>query len=387
MSGWFTRASSVFRRPAPEIEQPFEIACECGLVHKGIRRARFQRIICRDCGTSKFVLPRDVYPPPREIAKPRPAPVPLQVVKPSEVQRIPDDEEYSNGDGQVAIAEPPKKAAKPARAKAKPKKPEEPRLLTVPSDGRFWTPFRFVTLGIAISLLLLAGVLVRKYRRDSAIDVLRTAGEKAEAAVQERDWATAAERFGAAVKAVTILDRTDIAAKRLRQGFAETSAILDLHSGTLGDVLRDAEKHLDDKPEAWKQQFDIQHRGKWFVFETPLTTDEDDPNVWSFQYPQPVGEEGRIGVVHADLKVFQAIQSLEPGTPVIFAAPIESCELSGGRRQWNVRLNPDAGFLWANLETYRGLGFEFNEWHPEDDTKAALERQSKWIGVQADAEK
>ena len=65
MAGWLTKAAGAFRGEQPEQPAPFEVVCQCGVQHSGVRRRKPQRIICRACGTALFVLPRDGYPPPQ----------------------------------------------------------------------------------------------------------------------------------------------------------------------------------------------------------------------------------------------------------------------------------------------------------------------------------
>jgi len=64
MSEWISKAANVFKRDVSETPQPFEVHCECGQKHGGIRRSRQQHLVCKTCGSSLFVLPHDTYPPP-----------------------------------------------------------------------------------------------------------------------------------------------------------------------------------------------------------------------------------------------------------------------------------------------------------------------------------
>lgn len=62
MSSWISKAANVFRKEGPAPPPQFEISCECGQAHTGVRRSRHQHIVCKSCGVSLFVLPKDIYP-------------------------------------------------------------------------------------------------------------------------------------------------------------------------------------------------------------------------------------------------------------------------------------------------------------------------------------
>jgi len=375
MSGWFTKASNVFRRAAPEVEHPFELTCDCGLAHHGLRRARHQRIVCRDCGASRFVLPRDVYPAPREArTKPKPAPEPLPVLAP--VEEKPVDLAVDRDEPKAATKGRPSKRKTVERDSA-------PEFLVVKDQRRFWTPLRFISLGIAAALVLIAVILVQKQRRDWATSELRTAGDAALAAAAAGDWNAARDNFARAVKAVNILGRDNASSRRIRQGLRETEALTGLNSESLGEMLESADRQAD-KPDDWKRNFDLRYRGSWVVLESLLKKVEGDDGeeYWSVVYPYSVGEESRRVVIRADLDAFKSLKRLSPEQPVVFAAQLDSCELSKSKKEWNIALRSESGFLWADPVTYGGLGFAFSEWHPEEEVKLLLRDQAKRINVE-----
>lgn len=71
MAGWLTRLAFP-GSGAPDAPQPFQVTCECGLDHSGLRRKTSQQIICRTCGAALFVLPKNVYPSPADARFKRP---------------------------------------------------------------------------------------------------------------------------------------------------------------------------------------------------------------------------------------------------------------------------------------------------------------------------
>jgi hypothetical protein len=373
MSGWFSKASNVFRRATPEAEQRFDVTCECGQAHHGLRRSRAQKIVCRDCGATRFILPRDVYPAPKEARRgPKPTPEPLPVLKPVE-DRKPEKIDLDREESTVATAvKNPKK--KPVR------KPTHPEFL-VAAERKFWSPFRMVSMGIAAVLLLIVTVLVQKQRRDYATKVLRTAGDEAVQHVELQNWPQAHERFEAAVKAINVLKRDDAAARRMQQGLRETRALTNLSGGSLVDLLEDAEKQSAD-PEAWQRTFNLRYRDQWLGIESPLKKSETDAGEeWRIEFPGTVGAKNREVVIHADLHAFSIVGSLPPEQSLIFAAQLESCELSSDNQRWDIRLRTDTGFLWCDPRTYAGLGFTFNEWHTEADVLAVLAEQARRVDI------
>jgi hypothetical protein len=373
MSGWFSKASNVFRRAVPEVEQRFELTCDCGQAHHGLRRSRAQKIVCRDCGSTRFVLPRDVYPPPRDARRePKPVPEPLPVLKPVEETK-PEKIDLEREESAVATVA---RDAKPKPAR----KPTRPEFL-VAADRRFWSPFRLVSLGIACVLLTIVVVLVQKQRRDYATKVLRTAGDEAAEFVDQQNWPRARERFEAAVKAIGVLKRDDVAARRMQQGLRETTALTGLSAGSLVDLLEDAEKQAED-PEAWQRTFNLRYRDQWLGIESPLKKSEDDAgDEWQIEFPGTVGERNREVVIHANLDVFSVVGNPPPEQALIFAAQLESCELSKDKKRWEVRLRKDTGFLWCDPRTYAGLGFTFNEWHTEAEVLATLKEQARRVDI------
>src|SRR5262245_41400572 len=78
MSGWLSRAKDALSGHAAEsVPEPIELACPCGRKIEALRRESFQRVLCKGCGESFFVLPRDVYPRPmlKKVRKVKPAKV------------------------------------------------------------------------------------------------------------------------------------------------------------------------------------------------------------------------------------------------------------------------------------------------------------------------
>jgi hypothetical protein len=268
-----------------------------------------------------------------------------------------------------------------AAAKLKPaRKPTRPEFLVV-SERKFWSPFRLVSLGIACVLLTIVFVLVQKQRRDYWTKQLRDVAGQVGQAVEARDWVAANKHYQVAAKAIGILKRDDAASRRMLQGLRETTALTGLCAGSLIDLIEDAEKEAD-KPETWEKTFNARYRDQWLGIESPLAkSDSDSGNEWRIELPGKIGDQNREVVIHANLDVFSVVGSLPPEQSLIFAAQIESCELSSDKQRWIVRLRNDSGFLWCDPRTYSGLGFTFHEWHTEGDVFAVLREQARRVDI------
>ena len=94
MSNWISKATNAFQGDDSSSAQAFELSCDCGQKHSGIRRQKWQRIVCRSCGGSLFVLQRDPYPPPKERPEPRVSPPMVDETIDEPVQPSAADDEY-----------------------------------------------------------------------------------------------------------------------------------------------------------------------------------------------------------------------------------------------------------------------------------------------------
>jgi hypothetical protein len=51
---------------------------------------------------------------------------------------------------------------------------------------------------------------------------------------------------------------------------------------------------------------------------------------------------------------------------------------------WVLRLDPESGFLWANLETWEALGFTFDAWWTREQVAKALQNQATHLELRED---
>jgi len=366
MAGWLNKASNVFRRSTPDVEQSFAVPCECGLIHRGTRRQRHQKIVCRECGAARFILSRDVYPAPRDRPRePAPPPAALPVLNPIK--------EPSGKRGKVAPNRPDKPSPKVARDAA-------PEFFVVPARGRLVTPFRVVVLSIAAVVLVTSFFVVQKVRRDAAATALREATDNAWAAVDNGDWGKAREQFDLATHAAGILGRRDNAARRLESGLRESRALEQLSSKPLLDILIEAD--LMNDPEKWKRQFTTHYEDRWLVFDGPVTLRDEG---WRVSFPVRIGKHKRPVRVLIKSSGLDAVKESEGPHGVILAARLSGIELSDDKTVWDVSFEPESGFLWSLPKTFAALGIDGGEFRAPAQTDELLARQAEKNGIQTEA--
>jgi hypothetical protein len=367
MPGWLNKASNVFRRSTPDVEHPFAVPCECGLIHRGMRRVRSQKIVCRECGAARFILPKDVYPPPRDRPKESAAPpLALPVLNP--------------------IKESPGKRGKPAAVRTEKLNPKTardaaPEFFVVPARGRLLTPFRIVVLSIAAVSLVTSYFIVQKVRRDKATTVLREATDNAWAAVENGDWAKSREQFALAVTAARTLRLRDGAARRLESGLRESRAIEQLCPKPLVEILAEAESMSADQ-EKWKRHLATHYEGRWLVFDGPVALKNDG---WQVEFPIKVGKHGRPVRVLLKSSGLDAVNEEQARRGVILAARLSTVDLNDKKTAWNVAFEPESGFLWSRPETFSALGIEGDEFRTPAQTKDVLARQAEQNGIPPEA--
>ncbi len=364
MPGWLNKASNVFRRTTPEVDHPFAVPCECGLIHRGMRRHRHQKIVCRECGASRFVLPRDVYPAPKDRPREPAPPAALPVLNPIK------ETAGKRGGRSPAAFRAEQLNPKAARDAA-------PEFFVVPARGRLVTPFRAVAVGITAVALVTAYLSIQKVRRDAAATALREATDNAWAAVDHGDWAKAREQFSLAVGAAGTLRRRDSAARRLDSGLREATAIDQLCSNSLLEILVEADSMSADV-EKWKKQFVTHYEGRWLVFDGPVALKDDG---WQVSFPVQIGKRKRPVRVVMKSSGLDGVKESDGERGVILAAKLASCELSGDKNHWIVSFEPESAFLWSLPETFIALGIDGGEFRPAAQTEALLAKQAERNGI------
>jgi hypothetical protein len=360
MGGWLTKAKSAFggRRRAPV---PFEVTSSAGRVVEGVRGTTHQVVICPATGEQLFVLPRDVYPPPRT----------AQTSSRSKGTR-----RRARRDGHAS----PERARKPAGTAPRPPREARPRRrlrdrMVRVRDGatrvRAWfTPIRTLVAVVALCLVLTTWWALHTQAIAAAEVTLRDSTSAAWAALEAGDLHAAEEAFQAVVGALDTLGRDDPA---LRRAAAEVHVATSLTPLGLVDVLAD--------PNGFDQR-----RGGWVVVDATVfrTNDNDGGPIVVVEYPFEI--DGTPLEVRADPVLFDGLElpnAADPEPfPVVFAAKLDTLTPPAGEfGYWTLTLEPNTGFLWVHDETIETVGIGPDAFRTEAELAAILDRQANADGI------
>jgi hypothetical protein len=340
-TGWFQRAAGGFGRPLPKAQpQPFEVLCDCGARLTGIREESSQRPSCDACARPVFVLPATTYPVP-----------PSLVSRWRGIEEVDESEPRAKSKGKRGARGEPKlreptgtATAKPPRSKRAASEPEAP--------ARPWiTPTRLIAVAIACALLGLAGTMYSRARWNHAQGVLQGAIDRAEAALNERDYETAVVEFGTAITAMETLKRDAATIVPLRNKQREAVVAAGWQSRPLHEVLSawlapDGGTDLEAIAAEgwWLFEADLVPRpgtadGKTYVVDLPLQVGETPVELWM---EPPTWSSHLAGATPLDAK------------RVIFAAQVERGErpANATARVW---LKGSTAVLWAEAQTFEQL--------------------------------
>ncbi len=384
MSGWLARATGALRGETPDEPQPFELDCECGMRHSGLRRRKAQRIVCRSCGASLFVLPRDAYPEPGALPKKKKK---RRKRKSRPVADRPAPRVRIRAAGQQIVRS---TAAGVARASARVGQGTAAAGLGLWHHVRtaaaalraFWTPFRLVAAGIVVLIVATLAWTVRSRSQEQAIRDLKTADEAARQALAAHDFAAAQEPLARAVGALDELDRyDDPLAREIRQFHRETTALLRMCAVSPFELVQEADQVASDvSPSAWHDRFVTRYAGVWLVMEGAARRTGSDAAGGRYEFDVPffaIGAAGRGIRIEGPLPALDALTIAAEPRHVVLAAQLVDCTLSADNRMWELRLAPESAFLWANIDSYQALGFTFDDPASEQQVRDVLRSQSR----------
>lgn len=381
MSGWLAKATGALRREEPEEPQPFDVICECGLQHSGMRRRRAQRIVCRSCGASLFVLPRDSYPVP---LAPRPKKKRKQKPKSRKSRSADSVRPASKKSGPGPVESVAAASTKVSEGAAK--------LGAGVTSGAskagkgfvsFWKPFRLVVLGIVIVVIGTIWWSTTVDRTAQAVAELKVANEAGRTALAEGDIPAAYTEFTRAVSALDRLDRrSDPLAREIRQLQRETAAMNGIVPISPLEIIAETDRAYERNTDSEANALDPKYRGRWMVLDGVIRRGRvPNSGRYLFDIPFAVGESNRSTAVEVSLGVLHKLKIGDGSKPVVLAGQLEACEISKDQRRWTLRLESDSAFLWSSPENYLALGFAFDDEATEQHVRAILTRQSRLMGL------
>ena len=394
MNKWFSKATNVFKGSQPEAPVPFDLLCECGVRHAGMRKKVPQRIVCRECGTSLFVLPRDVYPAPKvPTAEPPPkgdssAPARPEAAEEPElapVESVLDEVVVLDDEGTRAPRKPRpvKKVEAPPPKKAPPKPPE-----------KLVRPYHYVLAAVVGVLSLTIYFAVKSRTRERALLIYKDEAESGLAAVAAGSWVEARGHLELAADAADNLGRDDPESRRVRQYRSETTAINQLASASLVDILEEAERTLPDNYSSWYSEFQSKYQGRWLILELPVKRlapeGKEKKGRIVLDWSIPLGDAHRP-VEIVPLPLLDKLKLSEIPQTAILGVELESINwVTAGRKdtegKWVVTFNPRTSVLWTDLATYEGAGIAFSdEYRPSAATERALQEQRQALDLEVPA--
>jgi hypothetical protein len=388
MSGWLAKASGALRGDAPETPQPFEVLCECGMRHSGVRRRKPQRIVCRSCGTALFILPRDPYPIPS-------APAPKRKKKRKRgrrqaAPRVPVRKRLQEAGGEAAH----KAAAGVKRASSRAAQGAAAVGVGIWTHLAayvcgfigMWTPFRLVAAAIVLFALATFAWTFRSRTQEQAIVDLKAADEAARVALVAQNFPAAQTELSRAVAALDALDRhQDPLAREIRQLYRETTVLQQISAYSPFEIATEAEEFVaQGSRAAWEQRFTERYARVWIVLEADArrTGSSPDGGQYVFEFPFYALGNARRGLRIAG--TLPALDSLSPSSDpgkVVLAGQLAACTLSADGRVWDLRLDAATAFLWANVDSYQALGFTFDDADSEQRLRETLRKQARTLGL------
>ncbi len=416
MNEWFSKASNVFKRDVSETPQPFEVHCECGQQHTGIRRSRHQHIVCKSCGSSLFVLPRDVYPPPhipktspnkkkrrksatKSLTKPVSDSIDLsaETQKPS-VQELDPEREF------VSRRRRRQKNQETVPTAVVEQKPN----IIVRMWGascrtalgfwivfwEFWTPYRKIALLIFCILSLTIFYSIRQSQLRGAVTIVKTELDAGLVAVGNENWVEARRHFEKATNAVDLLGREDLEAQTVRQYYRETRALTRLTSSTLFELVEEAESYyVEHGAEAWQEKFRLNFQDDWYIIEGYVRPSNDPfaiENGFDLEliFPWAAGQKKRpVNVClsfqsakHLPKTTTEAAYDSGSGTLTVFSGQLKEFFI-GPDGEWEIRFDPETSFFWVNRPTYNATHLQIGSIQSLPDQQLMFDRQEKWMGV------
>lgn len=378
MSNWISKTTGAFKGDDSSSPQAFGLICECGQKHSGMRRAKWQRIICRSCGGPLFVMQKDPYPIPKEM--------PQQSSARADLTEAPI-EDAPEAAGRTATA-PPRSRREPTQAGGSPKRfvpaaNSSPARTPRSSTGGFWKQFRIIMVVMGLVAIVTGYLMYRSTQRAHAEKSLKDAIDNIHDAFLRSEWVEARNQLETAVQSLNYLGREGPDATRYRQQLRETVAMTGLVTQPLGDLLEEAVKARGEGDKAL-QEFQYRIQGQWLILDgqaqPELEGGKSSRKRYVLPLPISVGEDSqpvRIVIESKDFSRMMAKADAETES-VVVAIQIAAITPSEDKSAWEVVAVPESAVLWTDRTTYQGIGFSSAEADAHANT---LTRQANILGV------
>ena len=406
MGNWLSRIDPRRgKKNEPETPPQYEVECVCGTRSVGLRRERYQQVLCKTCGEALFVLPINVYPEPppekpraKELAgPPKPPPLPRDgspnaeasadddlLAELSEESRRREKERILGG--APTVPQPPKrltrrerrKQAKQKKAEEKRKRAEDPLTARVPLRQRLrrvFSPFRMVVVSIIGLIAATVGWQVHQRNIDSARLTFENDRKDGLAAMASGDFRTAEELFVSAANAADLVGRDDVGAHRVRRLAIESAVINDLTDRSLFEAVQSAS---DSRGQSAAQRVVDVLADRYVVLETRVVPDGRTDEGPRFGVEVPLFLNQTFVEAEVIGGEFEQLALSQDGSSVIFAAKVESAWFGqdAGQDFLMLTLDADSVHLWTDKRTLAAIGLELDEL-----TLKTLTNQSKLFGI------
>lgn len=345
--GWFQKAQSSFGRKEPQV-QPYQLDCACGARAVGVRLAQSQRLTCRGCGLTLFVLPLCPYPVPKS----------LQAAFFGMEAPAAPEKKAKKGDATAPAPAVPK----PAPAKPVPVRPprrtwEEYRAVQLAWWRNQLTPLRLIALALCLTLVATGSFLWNNMRTEQARRALEPALEKGREAYAAHDFSTAARELHIAHGALRQLGRNDDLTRKVFQQYREAQAAASLMSGDFSEALTELlnDKGSDDLEDRSKRRLG----GQWLLVDAEFQVIEaaaGGGKVWRSEAPLLIGDA--LCWIELSERRQSDWPTITPGKPrrLIFAATCDSVSrLKDQPTDCRLRLEEQSVVFWTDPVGYSGL--------------------------------
>jgi hypothetical protein len=370
MANWLSRATSLFQQPSPPPE-PFEVECDCGAKVAGQRTRNYQRPSCPNCERPVFVLPANIYPPPKSRSPgKKKSPPTVSGHKPARSFETAVIANRSTAE-QTTTSAPEKKGTPVASPSS-----IIPELLRKEPRQPLLTPLRATLLAVVSATALMLLGLWHRGRIERARSDASNAADAGMAALRVDDFQKAAQQLERARLAVDLLGRTDAAANAIRRTSREATALDQLATVSLSDMLQEI---LESKKSGKSNSLPIPtgYKDAWIIFDANLAPAVENARGFVVDAPlQLTDTTVRIEIDSPALKSIIPMLDATESPRMIFAAQMEQMTApSGAPSSAVLTLNGTTAFLWTSYETLLATGYRPIDAESEQQIRHLLDQQ------------